>query len=93
MWLEMLKAEGDITLLALTGDDGDTIPNKYYSMNTYRRGGRSHVSKRRAGKRQATTIEVYEHGRWQHKRQGEDMPTRYREFTLEDRIYVTLLCM
>lgn len=92
-WLEQLKREGDVTLRAFSDDEGNTIPDKYYSMNSYRRGGRSHVSKRRAGKREGTETEIYEHGRWRYKRQLENMPTRYREFTLEDRIYVTLLCM
>jgi len=93
-WLHMLKQEGDPTLLAFTQEEGNRIPDKYYSMNMYRRGANSHVTKRRGGKkRRATEVEVYEHGRWRQKRQSEDMPTRYREFTLEDRVYITLLCM
>jgi len=92
-WLYRLQAEGDPTLRAYTREDGNRIEDKFYSMNSYRRGGSSYVSKRRSGKRRATAVEVYEHGRWRLKRQSENMPTRYREFTLEDRIYVTLLCM
>jgi len=94
-WLYRLQDEGDPTLQAFTQEDGSRIEDKYYSMNSYRRGGSSYVSKRRAGmrKRRATTVEVYEHGRWRLKRQSENMPTRYREFTLDDRLCVTLLCM
>lgn len=92
-WLEMLKQEGDPTLVAFNNDEGNRIPDKFYSMNMYRRGGRSESTKRRRGKKRATETEVYEHGRWLMKRQLENMPTRYREFTREDRVYITLLCM
>jgi len=92
-WLYRLKQEGDPTLLAFTQEAGNRIEDKYYSMNSYRRGGSSHSTKSRRGKKKATAIQVYEHGRWKIKRQAENMPTRYREYTLEDRIYITLLCM
>ena len=92
-FLHRLKQEGDPTLLAFTHEEGNRIEDKYYSMNSYRRGGSSHAVKSRRGKKRATAIQVYEHGRWKMKRQAENMPTRYREFTLEDRVYITLLCM
>jgi hypothetical protein len=62
-------------------------------MGSYRRGGRSSCTKRSNGTQQATPIEVYEHGRWTIKLSKENMPTRYNEFTLEDRLHLTLLCM
>ena len=92
-WLYMLKQEGDPFLRAFTEEIGNRIADKYYSINLYRRGGSSHVAKRRGNKRRATETEIYEHGRWRLKRQNMTMPQRYREFTLEDRIYVTWLCM
>jgi len=92
-WLYMLKQEGDPTLLPFTEEPGNRIPDKYYSMHMYRRAGDSHATKSRRGKKKATAIQVYEHGRWEMKRQSENMPTRYREYTLEDRLYITLLCM
>jgi hypothetical protein len=50
-------------------------------------------TKRNNGTKQATPDEVYEHGRWQHRIAWENMPTRYNEFSIEDRINITLLCM
>lgn len=92
-WLEALRTEGDAFLQAFSDQPGNTVSDKFYSMGTYRRGGRAEVTKRRSGWVRATKIEIYEHGRWQHKLSGEDMPTRYNEFTLEDRLNITLLCM
>jgi hypothetical protein len=38
--------------------------------------------------------ETVEHGCWRTKGSPTgDMPTHYHEWTLEDRIYITLLCM
>jgi hypothetical protein len=62
-------------------------------MGSYRRGGRSACTKRLSGTLRATDIEVYEHGRWTKKLSKENMPTRYNEFTLADRLNLTLLCM
>jgi hypothetical protein len=62
-------------------------------MGSYWRGGRSSCTKRSNGTEQATPIEVYEHGRWTIKLSKENMPTRYNEFALEDRLHLTLLCM
>ena len=68
---------------------------KFYSLHSYRRGGRTHVSKKRAGcTRKATQLETSDHGRWRTRYQTHsDMPTHYQETTLEDRLYITLLCM
>jgi len=62
-------------------------------MGSYRQGGRSSCTKHSNGTEQATDIEVYEHGRWTIKLSKENMPTRYNEFALEDRLNLTLLCM
>jgi hypothetical protein len=66
----------------------------YWSMHSYRRGGRSTVSKKRPGtKRGATDTEVNEHGRWATKQKSESMATRYREWKLPDRLLITWECM
>jgi hypothetical protein len=52
-------------------------------MHSYRRGGRSHVYRRRQGcARKATAEEVTEHGRWRSKRSSMDMPTAYNKWKL-----------
>jgi hypothetical protein len=43
--------------------------------------------------RAATVAETLEHGIWRAIRSSEDMPNRYREWTIEDRLYITILCM
>ena len=72
----------------------DDLPKKFYSLNSYRRGGRTHVSKVRPGcLRKATPLEITDHGRWRKRYStSSDMPTHYQETTLEDRLYITLLC-
>jgi hypothetical protein len=61
------------------------IEDKYYSMGTYRRGGRSSCPKRNNGTLKATAAEGYEHGQWTVKQSKENTPTRYNEFAIEDR--------
>jgi hypothetical protein len=56
-------------------------------------GGRTSSQKRNNGTKQATPEEVYEHGRWRRRMAKENMPTRYNEYGLDDRINLTLLCM
>jgi hypothetical protein len=55
--------------------------------------GPSSRTKRTNGTLQATPAEVFDHGRWPVTQFKENMPTRYNEFTLADRINLTLLCM
>jgi hypothetical protein len=93
VWLHQMRAEGNPFLLTLTDMPGHRIEDKYYSMGTYRRGGRSSCTKRDNGTLKATPAEVYEHGRWTVKQSKENMPTRYNEYALHDRINLTLLCM
>jgi hypothetical protein len=93
VWLNQMRVEGDPFLQAFTQSPGNRIEDKFYSMGSYRRGGRSSCTKRSNGLQQATDSEVYEHGRWSHKISKESMPTRYNEFSLEDRLNLTLLCM
>ena len=92
--LKIQLIAGDVSLrhLSLTLDKG--LEYHVYSMNSYRRGSESHCKRRRDGCiRGAHLHEKSEHGRWRRRNQGnEDMPTHYTHATIEDRIFITLLC-
>jgi hypothetical protein len=89
--------------LQLFGDaKGTRIQDKVYSIHSWRRAGRSKCSRaarhnepQPKGTRQATDTEVYEHGRW--VRQGanatEDMAATYNQWSLVERLAITMLCM
>jgi hypothetical protein len=74
---------------------------KVYSMHSWRRAGRSRVSRKPChdelnpkGTPMATpTTEVYEHGRWQVTASSENMSRRYNQLDLMDHIGITLCCM
>ena len=87
--LRHLREEGDPYLQPI-----HSIAAAFWSLHCYRRGARSHVSKTHPGHRmrRATAVEVYEHGRWRKKR-GEDIDKMYQEWTIYDRIQLTLHCM
>ena len=89
------RLQGEPSLQAFDGSTpGMSIPEKFYSSNSYRRGGRTHVSKKRAGcVRKATGTETTEHARWRTPRAQLDMPGQYLGWSLDDRLDVTLLCM
>lgn len=88
------RLAGDVALRPYIGSPGNSIEEKFWSMHSYRRGGRSQVSRRRPGiVRAASKLEVVEHGRWRVKRSSLDMPTAYLEWSIADRIPITLLCM
>jgi hypothetical protein len=94
--LEQQRLEGDPYLLPFDGSTPTRhIALLYYSMGLYRRGGNSFVQRHRTGcVRKADPDEVINHGRWRSKNRGsEPMPVHYHEPTLEDLIYITLLCM
>ena len=93
--LRLQRALGDPALTPFDDSPGNSIEHKFYSFHTYRRGGRSQASRKRDNNlRKATNAETIEHGRWR-SRGGptSDMPTHYREWTVEDKIYITLCCM
>ena len=92
-WLDTMHQGGDPFLQAFSDTPGNRIEDKFYSCSSYRRGGRTSSSRRIGGTRRATEAEVYEHGRWRVRRNKENMPTLYTEFTLMDRLNLTLLCM
>ena len=88
------RGAGDAFLLAFNGTPGNTIYDKFWSLQAYRRGGRSHVSKggifgnRRV--RKASADQIYMHARWTRRRQSEPIDRMYQEWTLSDRLKLTL---
>ena len=92
--LETQRMLGDPFLAKFDGSPGNSIAEKFWSFHCYRRGGRTHVSKKRPGcGRKATRAEVVEHARWRLSQGSMDMPTAYLEWTLADRVTMTLCCM
>ena len=90
--LELQRSQGDAFLTAFDGSMGNSIPDKFWSLHCYRRGARSHVSRgsRQGRFRKADGAQVYEHGRWRRKRSNEAIDVMYREWTIFDRIKLTL---
>lgn len=92
--LQQQRTDGDTALRPFDGSRGNAIADKYYSMHSYRRGARSQCSRKRDGfLRAATKPEVNEHGRWRIRRGSMDMATQYLEWSIADRLSITLLCM
>jgi len=92
--LTLQQLEGDAFLRVFDGTPGNTFADKFHSMHLYRRGGKTHTSRKREGcVRKATLDESVEHARWETRNTGkENMATHYTEWSLEDRLYITLLC-
>ena len=92
--LHLQYLEGDVTLRHINTTSSFDIPYHFYSMHSYRRGAETFPTRKRPGcKRKATITERINHGRWRIKNTGrENMPTHYSEPSIEDRIYLTLLC-
>jgi hypothetical protein len=93
--LHIQRNRGDPSLAPYDGAHGNSIEAKFYSCGMYRRGGRSQVTKRRAGCAQAASkADIAEDGRWRTQNRGYEAMSEYNnESTLEDRVYITLLCM
>lgn len=92
--LHLQYLNGDATLRHINITSTHDIPYYFFSMHSYRRGAETHCSRKRAGcVRAALAGEAINHARWRIKNKGrEDMPTHYREPSVEDRVYLTLLC-
>jgi hypothetical protein len=99
---EMRTVAKEPTLMGFTEEVGNRIRDKVYSMHSWRRAGRSRVSRsarhnepQPKGTRKASPTEVYEHGRWttwrDHK--GEDMAAIYNQWGVTERLAITLSCM
>jgi hypothetical protein len=93
--LHLQRLGGDPYLSAFEGSPGNTLEEKLYSLHMFRRGGNTHTRRHRPPCiRQATKEERDEHGRWRRRNMGsEPMQLHYDAPPLEDRLYVTLLCM
>ena len=90
----MQQQANDPYLSRFDGSPGKTFRDHFTMFHLYHRSGRSHCRVHRLGcKRAATTLETYLHGRWHIANRGrEAIDLHYVESTLEDRIYITLLC-
>jgi hypothetical protein len=100
--LEAMKAQGEPSLKLFSDTPDRSIRKLIYSIHSWRRSGRSRVSRGARhnepspfGTRQATPYEIYEHGRWEATRDNspENMPARYNQWELVDRVAITLCCM
>jgi hypothetical protein len=98
--LERQRHSGEASLKAFSDKAGHRVRDKITSMHSWKRGGRSKVSRAprhnepfHPKMRRATDPEIYEHGRWSKSDGGESMPRRYNQWALDERIGVTLLCM
>jgi len=92
--LHLQRIEGDAPLCHINVTSSTDIPYHFYSLHSYRRGAQSNTIQPRQGCiRKALSHEVNDHGRWRVRSTGkEDMPTHYRTPSVEDRVYLTLLC-
>jgi hypothetical protein len=70
------------------------LPISFGLFHAYRPGARRHVLRKRAtNRRKATDMEVNKHGRWRRARGSMPMATAYLEWSFEDRVMLTFLCM
>jgi hypothetical protein len=85
---------GDAYLRAFTGQGSNSIPAKFWSLHSWRRGARTHCA--RANNpgclRKATTAEIYEHARWRRERASEAIDMIYLDLPLLDRLKITYCC-
>ncbi len=100
--LDAMRVQGEPTLKVFSDDVGKRIKDLVYSLHSWRRSGRSRVSRsarhnepKPVGSRRATPQEIYEHGRWEATKTNktEDMPARYNQWDVVDRVALTLCCM
>jgi hypothetical protein len=95
--LHVIQREGDPYLSRLVGGDnpGLTIELVFKGLHMYRRGAHTHVEVVRdpgTQRRKATQPERYEHARWSRRRSGEEIHVMYRQWSLYDRLKITLFC-
>jgi hypothetical protein len=93
--LHIQRNYDDPSLAPYDGAPDNSIEAKFYYFGVYRRGGRSQATMRCACcARTASKAKIAEHGWWRTQNRGyESRSEHYNESTLEDRIYITLLCM
>ena len=86
------RSMGDRYLHPFDGRPGNSIADKFWSLHCYRRAGRTHVTKPHT-QRRATKDQIYEHARWKRQSKGEDIDVVYRQWSILDRIQITLYSM
>jgi hypothetical protein len=100
--LELMRRSGEPTLAPFTDTPGRRIRDMIWSIHSWRRAGRSRVSRgtrhnepNPPGTRKATSAEIYEHARWEarQQRKSEDMAAHYNQWELIDRLAITYHCM
>lgn len=98
--LEEMRQGGELSLRCFTDKEGGRIQDRLWSMHSWRRGGRSRVSRRLRGHetpapgwRTATPDEILEHGRWRKRYRSESMAVHYNEWEVLDRVMITMVCM
>jgi hypothetical protein len=100
--LELMRSAGEPTLAPFTDHPGGRIRDLIWSIHSWRRAGRSRVSRSTRhnepnppGTRRATSAEIYEHARWEarQQRRSEDMAAHYNQWELIDRVGITFHCM
>lgn len=91
------QSSGDAYLQPFSGGPGNSLEDKFWSLPCYWRGAQSHVSRGgvfgRHRLKKATSDQVYEHACWRRKRAGEAVDKIYRDWTIRNRIKITLYCM
>ena len=91
--LTQQRLAGEPTLHRFDGSPGSTIPDSFYSSNSWRRGATNHVSRKRLWcRRKATPREMDEHGRWRVSRANLSMQMAYSQWSINDRVSITLCC-
>ena len=93
--LRALQRRGDAYLRPYNGPAGNTLEDKFWSLHCFRRGSRTHVSRRHLAPngRIPSPILVYEHARWRLRRSSENIDLHYQQWTIRDRIVLTLYYM
>jgi hypothetical protein len=99
--LELMRRSGEPSLAPFTDAPGGRIQDLIWSIHSWRRAGRSRVSRgtrhnepNPPGTRRATSAEIYEHARWEavQQRRSEDMAAHYNQWELIDRLAITFHC-
>ena len=92
--LAHLRRNGDPFLARFDGSQPHlTFTYAFWSLHCYRRGARTHSQRVQPDRRhkRASKAQVYEHARWRVQSGGEDIDVTYREWTLYDKLRITLL--
>ena len=96
--LEIMRLQGEPSLQIFK--NSNDIQRAFYSMHSYRRGGRSRSQKKARSnehphpkRRIATDAQVREHARWKTRHVNEDMAVHYNQWELFDRVLITWISM